>query len=93
MFQPCLLKEPPHLKGYDVGELEIKGLKSLNLHMVVPGEQSAPNYYLRIRSPVTTPSQHTTKFSQNTFDPDWSDETPLKFRITHRYQTGLRVEV
>ncbi|KAJ3040145.1 hypothetical protein HDV00_011365 [Rhizophlyctis rosea] len=94
MFQPVKMQEPEHLKGFDVGELEIRDLKVNNLARIVKNENKLPNVYIRIRSPVTDPTKKTTKTSpKGTNDPDWSEENPIKIRVSHRYQTAFRIEV
>ncbi|KAJ3053153.1 hypothetical protein HK097_004924 [Rhizophlyctis rosea] len=94
MFQPVKMQEPEHLKGFDVGELEFRDLKVTNLGRILKDNSKLPNVYIRIRSPVSDPHKKSTKTtSKPTDDPDWSEENPIKFRITHRYQTAFRIEV
>ncbi|KAJ3289617.1 hypothetical protein HK104_007345 [Borealophlyctis nickersoniae] len=93
LFQPVKLEEPEHLKGYDVGELELSGFKVKNLDLVTKNEKQPPTTFLTIRCPVTEPNKVSTKpVSEATFSPNWQDES-FKIKVPYRYQSALRFEI
>ncbi|KNC96790.1 uncharacterized protein SPPG_07995 [Spizellomyces punctatus DAOM BR117] len=91
-FRSVKLQEERNMKGFGVGELEIKQLGIRGLDAVTKSDTPPPHICIKVRSPLTTPSKVTTHISKEaTFAPTY-DET-FNIKVKSRYQSSLRFEV
>ncbi|KAJ3154200.1 hypothetical protein HDU86_004744 [Geranomyces michiganensis] len=91
-FRSVHMEEPENMRGFSIGELEVKDLSIKGLEQIAPGPKPPSNIRIRIRSPITEPARAATKqVHPATFTPKWDEK--LTLRVQSRYQTALRFEV
>ncbi|KAJ3137443.1 hypothetical protein HDU90_001844 [Geranomyces variabilis] len=91
-FRSVHMEEPENMRGFSIGELEVKDLSIKGLEQITPGAKPPSNIRIRIRSPITEPARAATKqVHPATFSPKWDEK--LTLRVNSRYQTALRFEV
>ncbi|KAJ3185439.1 hypothetical protein HDU87_000060 [Geranomyces variabilis] len=91
-FRSVHMEEPENMRGFSIGELEVRDLSINGLEQITPGAKPPSNIRIRIRSPITDPARAATKqVHPATFTPKWDEK--LTLRVNSRYQTALRFEV